>query len=769
MIKNLVIVESPTKAKTIQKYLGNNFQVVSSFGHISDLPEKKLGINIKNNFTPTYLVPNSKKNIVKKLKSLVDNSNIIWLATDEDREGEAISWHLFKELNIPEEKIRRIVFHEITEKSIDKAIKNPRSINYNLVNSQQARRILDRLVGFKLSPILWKKIKTGLSAGRVQSIAVRLIAEKENQIKNFLPKSFYKIFGIFYLKNKYEIKAELEKKFFNKNEMENFLESCIDKKFIISNIVNTINKKSPNPPFTTSTLQQESAKKFNYSIAYTMNIAQQLYEEGYITYTRTDSLNLSKDIIHDIKIYINENYNKNYLCYRKYNTKIKSAQEAHESIRPTDIKKSILDLNNDQKRIYDLIWKRVISSQMSDAILENKKIFIKTPGEYNFIYNLTSIKFNGFLKINSNNKNPKNILELSENINLKKNDKLYIKDIYAIQKFSKYPSRYNEASLVKTLENLGIGRPSTYVPIISVIQKRNYVEIKNSKGIERFYNKISFKMKEKKFIYKKEKEITGLINKKFFLTDTGIIVNDFLVKYFNKILDYGFTAKIEKNFDEIAYGKKSWNNIIQNFYNEFHNRVKYVIKNANITKGERLLGIHPESGEKIWAKLGRFGPMIQIGEKSINSKKPRFVSLFGNKKIGSISLEEALDLLKLPINLGFFKKIEITINVSRYGPYIKYGNNFISIKKEFEDNIFNISLKDSIEIIKNIQKKNSKKIIKHFESENNSIKIINGKYGPYIRENKKNYKIPKDINPSKLTLHDCNNIIKSNSMNKLKK
>lgn len=763
MIENLLIVESPNKAKTIQNYLGNTFQVESCFGHISDLPKNNIGINIENNFQPEYIVLKEKIKIIEKLKSLVNKSKNIWLATDKDREGEAISWHLYRELSIKKDQIKRITFNEITKKAIIEAINNPRLINENLVNAQQARRIVDRLVGFKLSPILWKKIQTGLSAGRVQSIAVRLIVEKEEEIEAFNSKFFYKILAIFTNKYLDNIECELNKKLYTRDDVEHFLKSYSNKIYKISNILLKKYKKSPSPPFTTSTLQQEAYNKLNYSISRTMYLSQKLYEKGFITYMRTDNVIISNNAIEDIKSYIIELYGLKYLNIKKYINKNKSSQEAHEAIRPTNIKVKDININDkNQKNLYKLIWERTVSSQMSDMILEKTIIHIDFNSKnYKFISNeINKIIFQGFNKIKEtniqNNNEKKYSIHIYNNDNNDDNS-LIIKKIYAIQKFSKYPSRYSEATLVKKLENLGIGRPSTYVPIISTIQKRNYVEIKSNPGLEKSYEIINIKNNiininffKKKFNYD---------NNKMSPTNIGIMVNNFLKQYFYQIMDYNFTAKIEKNFDEIANGQKKWNKIIEIFYKKFQNTINEVNKNVERINN-RFLGLDPISGEKVWVKMGKFGPIIQIGE-SNNKKKPKFIPLLKNQKINSICLNDILFFLKLPKILGLFNNIEISTNIGIYGPYIKYGKEYFSIDYE-NNNIINptdITLDKAIEIIEKKNKEREKNIICSFDNINPSIKILNGKYGPYIRYNKKNFKLSKNIDLKNITLDQCKNII----------
>lgn len=757
MAKNLVIVESPAKAKTIQGYLGKDFQVASSFGHISDLPEKGMGIDIENNFQPSYIVPEEKKEVVKKLQNLAKKAELIWLATDEDREGEAISWHLYKELNIPDEKLRRIVFHEITQKAIRQAVGNPRSINYDLVNAQQARRILDRLVGFELSPVLWRKIKTGLSAGRVQSVAVRLIVEREEEIKQFSTRSFYKVSTAFLFPKEQEFKAQLEKKFDAKEDAETFLKACINGTFSIDQVEIKPSKKSPAAPFTTSTLQQEASRKLSFSVARTMRLAQQLYEEGYITYMRTDSINLSEEAIAAAQTQITSRYGKEYFHPRKYTTKNKSAQEAHEAIRPTDMGKPSAGADSAQQRLYELIWKRTIAGQMADALLEKTNIHINTPTPYKFITKREVLIFDGFLKVYHESQEEENEEDQKGHLpKLNKGETLQNKEILAIQCFTKHPPRYSEASLVSTLEELGIGRPSTYVPTISTIQKRNYVEIRDLEGKERSYEILT--LKDGEIFNFQEKEVTGADKKKLIPTDIGIIVNGFLVQYFQQVLDYGFTAKVEENFDEIARGKQTWTKIIRSFYEDFHPRVEDVAKNAERTQGERLLGTEPKSGKNVWARIGRFGPMIQIGEAE-NEEKPRFASLLKHQQINSISLEEALKLFELPRKLGSFEEKEVNTSIGRFGPYVKYGSKFVSIKKDTGYNPFEITLEQAIGLIQEKREEDQKKLIRCFETVDPPIEILKGRFGPYIRKSKKNHKIPKNLKPEDLTLEDCQQLI----------
>ncbi|WP_185873623.1 type I DNA topoisomerase [Blattabacterium cuenoti] len=691
MKKNLVIVESPTKANTIKFFLGKDFDVVSSYGHLIDLPEKKIGINILKNFQPNYVILPKKRKIVKNFKSLIKNYHIIWLASDEDREGEAIAYQIYKTLKIPDKKFKRIIFHEITKKAILYAIKNPKLINYNLVYAQQARRILDRLVGFKLSPILWNKINAGLSAGRVQSPAVRLIVEREENIKNFIPISKYQIYGIFIHEKKTTFNAKFEKKIEDKKKVKEFLFSCIDTTFFVKKIILKKEKKTPPSPFTTSSLQQEACKKLNYSISKTMFLAQKLYEKGFITYIRTDSTNLSKDILLEIKKYIILSYGKEYFFTRKYLSKNKFSQEAHEAIHPTNISSNnflkIKDI--DQQRLYKMIWERTIIGQMSDTIFEIKNFYIKSLNLKNyFIYTQKTIIFDGFMKI-KNLKNNNNFLDLKKGTFLQK------KEIIAKQIFTKNFPRYNEASLVNQLEKLGIGRPSTYVPIIYNIQKRNYVHLQ--KFIKKIKIQKFFTLKNN-IIFEKKKEFTEIEKNKFIPTEMGIITTNFLKKNFQDIIDYNFTANLEKNLDEIAQGNEFWNKIIKDFYDKFHKEIEYVKKNVTKINKKRFLGIHPISKKKIFSQIGRFGPIVQMGEFK-DKEKPKFSPLLNSQNINTISLKEALKLLELPKSFGFFEKKEIFLKINKYNIYIFYDKKIIPIEEKIFFNSFD--LEKAIHIIKN--------------------------------------------------------------------
>lgn len=762
MSKNLVIVESPAKAKTISGFLGEEFLVKSCFGHIRDLNKNNNAIDVENNFLPTYIVPEDKKKVVADLKKNSKSAKCVWLATDEDREGEAISWHLFEVLGLKKTNTKRIVFHEITKPAIQDAINNPRSIDKNLVDAQQARRILDRLVGFELSPLLWKKVKPSLSAGRVQSVAVRLIVEKERSIKGFSGQSYFKALSYFNLSADNPeappvvLKAELPEKISNIEKAREFLNSCIGATFTISNLETKPAKKSPSAPFTTSTLQQEASRKLGFSVSRTMLIAQRLYESGKITYMRTDSVNLSETALNAAKQEIISMYGNNYAHTRNYKTKSKSAQEAHEAIRPTYFNQHTVDGDASEVRLYDLIWKRAIASQMSEAQLDKTvaTISISTNKE-KLIANGEVLKFDGFLKVyfeSVENENDDSIEEKSTSKMLPPlqiGQVLNLSEMNAIERFTQPPARYTEASLVKKLEELGIGRPSTYAPIISTIQKRGYVVKEDRIGQQRSYMIIT--LRDNQINSAENVETTGTEKSKLFPTDIGMVVNDFLVHNFKDIMDYNFTATVEKEFDEIASGNKVWNQMIAVFYKPFHINVDDVLKNAERATGERLLGVDPGSTKNIYARVGRFGPMVQKGETG-DEEKPKFASLRGTQSIETITLQEALDLFKLPRTLGCFEDSEIVAATGRFGPYVKHNNKFYSLKKE--DDPVTITNERAIELIQGKRKAEDEKIIKSFNT-NNNIKVLNGKWGPYISYGDRNIKIPKGTEPNSLTLEDC--------------
>jgi len=760
MVKNLVIVESPAKAKTIERFLGKDFLVKSSFGHVMDLSKKQLGVDIENDFKPNYEISSDKKKIVSELKKLSKEAETVWLASDEDREGEAISWHLANALKIDEKKTKRIVFHEITKTAITEAINHPRNIDIDLVNAQQARRVLDRLVGFELSPLLWRKVKPSLSAGRVQSVAVRLIVEREEEIKNFTSVSNYKITADFKIASQNGdrlLKAELPKRFSNKEDALEFLQKCKAAEFSIASIEKKPGKKSPAPPFTTSTLQQEASRKLGFSVANTMRVAQKLYESGKITYMRTDSVNLSNLALSTAKNEITSLYGEKYVKIRKYKTKAKGAQEAHEAIRPTFINIQEVDGDNAGQKLYNLIWKRTIASQMSDAILEktNVSIDISTTKE-KLLAKGEVIKFDGFLKVylesidDENSENQKGILPpLSEG------EKLNLQELIGIEKFSLHPPRYSEASLVKKMEELGIGRPSTYAPTISTIQRREYVVKEDRDGRERKFNFLSLKNNE---ITKEEKtEKTGYEKSKLFPTDIGTLVNKFLLQYFENIINYNFTAKIEKEFDEIAEGQKIWNKMIKNFYSPFHSQIEETLEKSKKFSGEKLLGQHPENEKNIFVKIGRYGPMVQLGDTD-SEEKPKFAGLRNGQSIDTLTLEEALDLFKFPRNVGTYEDEEMSVAIGRFGPYVKHKSLFYSLAKTDDPNI--VQKERAIEIIEEKRKKIRESIIKEF-TEDVAVKILKGRWGPYISYNKKNYKIPKTTDPKTLTFDDCKKIIES--------
>ncbi len=754
MIKNLVIVESPAKAKTIEKFLGKEFTVRSSFGHVMDLSKKELGVDIENGYVPKYIITTDKKKIVEDLKKIAADAEVIWLATDEDREGEAISWHLMNALKLEEERTRRIVFHEITKSAITEAIGNPRTIDRNLVNAQTARRVLDRLVGFELSPLLWKKVKPSLSAGRVQSVAVRLIAEKEEEIRSFKAISSFKITAHFTIELEgkvYAFEADLPKRFKTKEEARDFLESCKNATYTVASIEKKPSKKSPAPPFTTSTLQQEASRKLGFSVANTMRIAQQLYEAGLITYMRTDSVTLSKLALATIKEEVEKLYGPEYSKSRQFTTKTKGAQEAHEAIRPTYINNESISGNNAQKRLYELIWKRTIASQMSDAATEKTivNIDISTNNEQ-LVSQGEVIKFDGFLKVYRESSDDEN--EESNGAILPplgKGDQPALSEMIAEQRFTQIPRRFTEASLVKKLEELGIGRPSTYAPTISTIQKREYVEKKESEGFTRNFDRMTLKGQSIKEEVQSER--VGNEKGKLFPTDLGILVNRFLLQYFENIIDYQFTATVEKDFDEIAQGQKEWKEMIDLFYVPFHQQISETEETTKKFSGERLLGTDPKSGKNVFVKIGRYGPVVQIGETE-SEEKPKFAGLRKGQSMEDITLEEALELFNFPKSIGEYEGKEMVVAVGRFGPYIKHNNQFYSLAKT--DDPASIQDERAIELIEAKRKQDREKIIQQFEAEE-KVLVLNGRYGPYISIGKNNFKIPKGKDPAKLTLEEC--------------
>ncbi|MDU1891642.1 MAG: type I DNA topoisomerase [Dysgonomonas sp.] len=762
MHKNLVIVESPAKAKTIEKFLGKDYKVMSSFGHIRDLKKKDLGIDMEDNYTPIYEVPADKKKIVEDLKKAAKDADTIWLASDEDREGEAISWHLFKTLKLDENKTKRIAFHEITKDAILNAIANPRKIDENLVDAQQARRVLDRIVGFELSPVLWKKVKPALSAGRVQSVAVRLIVEREREIQAFKSEASYRVIAVF-TKNENgvvsEIKTELSKRLKTKKEALDFLEKLKGASFSVEEIETKPVKKSPAAPFTTSTLQQEASRKLGYSVATTMMMAQKLYESGKITYMRTDSVNLSTLAIGACKAEIESSYGKEYVKTRQFSTKTKGAQEAHEAIRPTYMSEQTVPGTAQEKRLYDLIWKRTIASQMADAELEKTTITIKISNNKDLKFTAVGevIKFAGFLHVYLEGTDD----EVADNDTsilppVKVNEALDVKDVTATERFTQRPSRYSEAALVRKLEELGIGRPSTYAPTISTIQNREYVEKSNLEGTERQYNVLT--LKKDKITDTDKKEITGADKGKLIPTDTGMVVNDFLTEYFPGILDYNFTATVEKEFDQVAEGEENWTALIDKFYKVFHPSVETATNVQTDHKvGERILGTDPKTGRQISVKIGRFGPMVQIGTQE-EEEKPLFAGLQKNQSIATITIDEALKLFELPRSLGEFEGKDVSVAVGRFGPYIKHDGKFISLPKGYDP--YSVDLELATPLILDKRQKDAEKQIKVFD-EDADLQILNGRYGPYIAYKKANFKIPKGTDPQSLDFEGAMKIVNS--------
>ncbi len=814
MSKDLIIVESPAKAKTIQKFIGKDFTVISSKGHVRDLPQKDLGIDIPMGFKPKYEILEEKKKLIQNIKKLANEADTVWLATDDDREGEAISWHLMEVADIAPSKTKRIVFHEITKNAIENALANPRQLDVDLVNAQQARRILDRLVGFELSPVLWRKVKPQLSAGRVQSVAVKLIVEREHEIKAFKTTSSYRVVGNFLSEKdaKNEIEAELDMRFADKEQTNAFLEDCKSAKYSISAVEKNPGKKSPAAPFTTSTLQQEASRKLGFSVSKTMVIAQQLYEQGYITYMRTDSVNLSEFAISDAKDEIVKQYGAEYSHPRRYATKIKGAQEAHEAIRPTVMSNHTIPGDTFAKRLYELIWKRTIASQMSDAQTEKTVITIPISNRSEkFVTTGEVILFHGFLKVYIESKDEEDEevkgwlppVAVGETVNAS--------EIVATQRYSQPPVRYTEASLVKKLEELGIGRPSTFAPTISTIQKREYVVKETRPGSEREY--VQLKLKNNTIHESVKKEKYGYEKDKIFPTDIGIVVNDYLQDNFDGIMDYGFTANVEKEFDDIAEGKVKWQEMINNFYGDFHHSIEDAITYSTKASGERLLGSDPKTNANVYAKLGKYGPMVQIGE-NYEDEKPRYARMKATQSIESITLEEALDLFKLPKTLGEYEGDALVIGIGRFGPYVKYHNSFVSIpkgeepteityeraielielkKKADQDHaprllgehegkevyvavgkygpylkydgknitlnkgtvVAEMVLEDAVQVITGAQSNN---VLASFK-ENPDIKVMNGRYGAYLTDGTNNYKLPKGRVPENLTYDDCMEII----------
>jgi DNA topoisomerase-1 len=757
MAKNLVIVESPAKAKTIEKFLGKDFQVESSFGHIADLPSKELGVNVDGDFKPKYIVSSDKKTVVKKLKDLAKKAETVWLASDEDREGEAIAWHLAEQLKLKDKDTKRIVFHEITKKAILHAVENPRTINYNLVNAQQARRVLDRLVGYELSPVLWRKVKGGLSAGRVQSVAVRLIVEREREIQNFEAEASYRVDAEFTNSEGKKFKAKISKNFESKKAAEKFLNDSVGALHQVADLQKKPAKKSPAPPFTTSTLQQEASRKLGFPVAKTMLMAQRLYEAGLITYMRTDSVNLSQDARNAAQAEIIASYGESFSKPRNFSTKAKGAQEAHEAIRPTNMNVHSVNVDYDQDRLYDLIWKRTLASQMAEAQLE--RTLVKISNDKNskqFTANGEVITFEGFLKVYLEGTDFDDEEQAGMLPKLEVGEELHNEWITATERYSKPPYRFTEASLVKRLEELGIGRPSTYAPTISTIQRREYVAKGTVEGTERKYTQ--FTLKNGTVSSKELTEKVGSDKGKLVPTDIGNIVNDFLVENFSNVLDFGFTAKVESEFDEIADGKEDWTSMIKDFYQDFHETVEDVAENAERAKGERLLGVDPESGKNVYVRLGRYGAMVQIGE-ATDEEKPRFASLQGEQTMNSITYEEALDLFKLPKSLGEYEGQEVIVANGRYGPYVRFGKMFVSLDKG--ENPLGVDMDRAVELIQ--AKRKADAPIGTYQDL--PIQKGVGRFGPFIKWNSMFINVNKKYDFDNLSQSDLEELIED----KLKK
>ena len=758
MQNNLVIVESPAKAKTIEKFLGDGYKVLSSYGHIRDLKEKSFSIDVKNHFAPIYEIPEDKRKLVGDLKKEAKKADMVWLASDEDREGEAISWHLYEVLQLEPDKAKRIVFHEITKTAILNAIKHPRSINIDLVNAQQARRVLDRIVGFELSPILWKKIKRSLSAGRVQSVAVRLIVEREREVHAFVSEASYKVTAIFSNAKGEEIRAELGRRFKTKEEAEAFLEKCKKAGFKIEDITTKPMKKSPAAPFTTSTLQQEAARKLGFTVAQTMRIAQLLYENGLITYMRTDSVNLSDLALEASRDAIVSRMGEKYVQIRHYTTKTKGAQEAHEAIRPTYMANETIEGTAQERRLYELIWKRTLASQMADAELEKTTVSISVSGmDDMFVAVGEVIIFDGFLRVYKESYDeetePEGETRLPSALEI--GQALTYKEMLAIERFTQAPFRYTEASLVRKLEELGIGRPSTYAPTISTVQQRGYVEKGSREGVERQFRLLVLD-KKGNITCETKTETAGSEKQKLMPTDVGVVVTDFLMEYFPEIMDYNFTSGVEKEFDEVAAGEKSWTDMISRFYKAFHPLVeKTSASKAEHKVGERLLGEEPSTGRPVSVKIGRFGPVVQIGSAD-DEEKPRFAQLRREQSMETITLEEALELFRLPRMLGEHEGKQVSVGAGKFGPYVKIDNVYVSVPKDKDP--LTITLEEAVQMIKDKQEAEAKKVIKVF-ADYPDLQVLNGRYGPYIASEGKNYKIPSGVEPADLTAEACFKVI----------
>lgn len=760
MIENLVIVESPAKAKTIEKFLGSGYTVKSSFGHIRDLEKKDLGVDIEHNFQPKYEISSDKKNIVKELKALAKEAKTVWLASDEDREGEAIAWHLFEVLKLKPENTKRIVFHEITKDAILHAIQNPRNIDKNLVDAQQARRVLDRLVGFEMSPVLWKKVKPSLSAGRVQSVAVKLIVEREREINAFKEQQYYRVTGTFETTNKAQLKAEVQERFTDKAATLAYLQACKDARFQVTSVETKPAVRKPAPPFTTSTLQQEASRKLGFSVSQTMSVAQKLYEHGLITYMRTDSVNLSALAIRSAKAVICETLGEKYSKSRNFATKTKGAQEAHEAIRPTYMNKPEIEGDRNEKQLYDLIYKRTLASQMADAELEKTNVTISLSNHSTpFTATGEVIVFDGFLKVYMESHDDETDDEHSDLLPaLNKNDLLNRLQITALEQYTQHPPRYTEASLVKKMEALGIGRPSTYAPTITTIQNRGYIIRESRDGLARNIEQIELKGND--IEVKTTRKIFGAEKKKLFPSDMGMVVTDFLSEHFKNIMDYNFTASAEESLDHIAEGAVEWQKMIGEFYSPFHETVESTLKNSERNSGQRILGTDPATDETVSVRIGRFGPMAQIGE----GETVRYAGLLKGQLMETITLEEALGLFKFPRKIGQYEDKEVSVGIGRFGPYIKHNNIFVSLKKG-EDDPGTITLETAIARIEEKRENDRNKLIKAFD---NGVQILNGRFGPYISYNKVNYKIPKTLKAEELTLEKCMELIEKEGSTKKK-
>lgn len=760
MIENLVIVESPAKAKTIEKFLGDGYIVKSSFGHIRDLEKKDLGVDIEHEFQPKYEISADKKAIVKDLKALAKDAKTVWLASDEDREGEAIAWHLFEVLKLKPEHTRRIVFHEITKDAILYAIQHPRNIDKNLVDAQQARRVLDRLVGFEVSPVLWKKVKPSLSAGRVQSVAVKLIVEREREINNFKEQQYYKVTGNFVTAEHASLRAEAQERFNTREATIAYLEACRNAEFTVKNVDTKPTYRKPAPPFTTSTLQQEASRKLGFSVSQTMSVAQKLYEHGLITYMRTDSVNLSDLAIRTAQAVICETMGEKYSKPRNYATKTKGAQEAHEAIRPTYMNRTEIEGDRNEKQLYDLIYKRTLASQMADAELERTNIILGLSNqEIPFTATGEVIIFDGFLKVYMESHDDETEDDHSLLLPpIHKGDRLTYTNITAQEQYTQHPPRYTEASLVKKMETLGIGRPSTYAPTITTIQNRGYIIRESREGIEKYIEVIDLDNKEIKV--RKQKKTFGAEKKKLFPSDMGMVVTDFLSQHFKNIMDYNFTAEAEEALDHVAEGSVQWQKMIGEFYGPFHETVETTLQNSERNSGQRILGTEPTSGETVSVRIGRFGPMAQIGE----GENVRYAGLLKGQLMETITLEEALALFKFPRKIGQYEDKDVSIGIGRFGPYIKHNNAFVSLKKGIDDP-GTITLETAIERIEEKRENDRNKLIHEFE---NGVKVLNGRFGPYITYNKANYKIPKTLKAEELTFEKCMELIEKEGEKKPK-